>query len=119
MWLYRRDLLPVQSGSADSCWRNIVFKYSLVLFYSVILFYGLQAFQELSACMVETGKIKADYELYGHRQTKPPGGTECPGDRLYDIIQTWPHWVRGHQLPVTEMAIDTLKSAAYPTHYTF
>ncbi len=54
----------------------------------------MQAFHDLSACMVETGKIKADYDLYGHRQTKPPGATLCPGDRLYDLIQSWPHWVR-------------------------
>ena len=41
MWLYWRDLLPVQSGSADCCWRKIVCKYSLS--YSRVLFYSMFA----------------------------------------------------------------------------
>ncbi|XP_055634644.1 peptidoglycan-recognition protein LB isoform X2 [Toxorhynchites rutilus septentrionalis] len=33
--------------------------------------------------------IAANYTLIGHRQVRP---TECPGDRLYKEIQTWPHY---------------------------
>ncbi|KAL6257658.1 hypothetical protein P5V15_011236 [Pogonomyrmex californicus] len=38
---------------------------------------------------VENGKIKSDYKLLGHRQTWP---TMCPGDSLYTMIKSWPHW---------------------------
>ena len=36
-------------------------------------------------------KVESEYEMKGHRQTKP---TECPGDHLYQTIQSWPHWVK-------------------------
>ena len=36
-------------------------------------------------------KVIPNYEMYGHRQTKP---TDCPGHKLYEEIQTWDHWVR-------------------------
>ena len=54
---------------------------------------ALAAYTRLVNCAVETGKIVAEYRMFGHRQTKPEGGTECPGDSLYSTIQTWPHWV--------------------------
>lgn len=38
---------------------------------------------------VKMGKLKPDYQLYGHRQLIP---SESPGLALYDIIKTWPHW---------------------------
>lgn len=41
-------------------------------------------------CAVAQGWIKEDYQLFGHRQAKD---TLCPGDMLYEAIQSWPHWV--------------------------
>ena len=35
------------------------------------------------------GKITPDYKLYGHRDV---GNTSCPGDKLYELIQTWTHF---------------------------
>ncbi|KAG8224968.1 hypothetical protein J437_LFUL009705 [Ladona fulva] len=49
----------------------------------------LRAAQDLIECAVEKGKLKRDYKLLGHRQTK---ATDCPGQALYDIIKTWPKW---------------------------
>ncbi|KAK2146721.1 hypothetical protein LSH36_586g01011 [Paralvinella palmiformis] len=37
----------------------------------------------------EEGYIIPDYELFGHRDGRC---TDCPGDVLYSIIQTWPHY---------------------------
>lgn len=34
-------------------------------------------------------KLTADYRLYGHRQLM---ASESPGEALYHLIQTWPHW---------------------------
>ncbi|XP_073840286.1 peptidoglycan-recognition protein LC-like isoform X2 [Musca autumnalis] len=50
---------------------------------------------QLNACrlLLEEGvrlkKLKPDYILNGARQLS---ATESPGDALYKIIQTWPHW---------------------------
>ncbi|XP_049767822.1 peptidoglycan-recognition protein LC-like [Schistocerca cancellata] len=44
----------------------------------------------LIRCGVARGSISDTYKLVGHRQVRD---TECPGDRLYQEIQTWPHWV--------------------------
>uniref|UniRef100_A0A336MT78 CSON006429 protein n=1 Tax=Culicoides sonorensis TaxID=179676 RepID=A0A336MT78_CULSO len=33
--------------------------------------------------------LASDYKLYGHRQFY---ATESPGNALYNIIKTWPHW---------------------------
>lgn len=34
--------------------------------------------------------IQPNYQLIGHREV---GDTECPGNALYTVIQTWRHWV--------------------------
>ncbi|XP_058987836.1 peptidoglycan-recognition protein LC isoform X1 [Musca domestica] len=50
---------------------------------------------QLKACLllleegVRLKKLKPDYILNGARQLS---ATESPGDALYRIIQTWPHW---------------------------
>ncbi|XP_026849453.1 peptidoglycan-recognition protein LC isoform X3 [Drosophila persimilis] len=49
----------------------------------------LRACQLLIAEGVRLKKLKPDYKLYGHRQLV---ATKSPGDELYKIIQTWPHW---------------------------
>ena len=55
---------------------------------------AVEAYHRLASCMVDQEKIVREYQMFGHRQTKPPGGTECPGDSLYTTIQDWPGWVR-------------------------
>lgn len=40
---------------------------------------------------VNLGKISENYKLVGHRQVR--NGTECPGDRLFEEIKTWEHYV--------------------------
>ncbi|XP_076221970.1 peptidoglycan recognition protein 3-like [Nomia melanderi] len=45
--------------------------------------------QKLIDYGVSIGKIQGNYTLYGHRQTT---STKCPGDSLYNLIQSWPHW---------------------------
>ncbi|XP_076683254.1 peptidoglycan-recognition protein LC isoform X1 [Andrena cerasifolii] len=49
----------------------------------------LYAAQRLIELGVEGGKIAPDYKLLGHRQISQ---TLSPGDALYSIIKTWPHW---------------------------
>ncbi|XP_034133422.1 peptidoglycan-recognition protein LC isoform X2 [Drosophila guanche] len=50
---------------------------------------------QLRACqlLIEEGvrlkKLKPDYKLYAHRQLV---ATKSPGDEVYKIIKTWPHW---------------------------
>lgn len=52
---------------------------------------AIHAAQALIKCGVENGKIIGNYILKGHRDV---GNTECPGQTLYDYIQTWPHYNR-------------------------
>ena len=56
---------------------------------------AITAYHNLARCMVEEEKISKEYKMYGHRQTKAPGETECPGDVLYSTIQQWEGWVSG------------------------
>lgn len=49
----------------------------------------LDAVQALIAFGVQNGNIDPNYKLLGHRQVR---NTECPGDALFDMIKTWPHW---------------------------
>ncbi|CAD6211811.1 GSCOCT00003844001.2-RA-CDS [Cotesia congregata] len=38
---------------------------------------------------VTLGKLQSNYALIGHRQGR---ATTCPGDKLFELIQTWPQW---------------------------
>nr|ABV60369.1 putative peptidoglycan recognition protein [Phlebotomus papatasi] len=49
----------------------------------------LQAVQKLIQSGVEEGYIAKNYTLLGHRQVRD---TECPGQKLFDEIKTWPHF---------------------------
>ena len=72
---------------------------------------AMAAYASLVACALETGKIAVSYQMFGHRQTQPEGGTECPGDSLYSTIQSWPHWVgRGQSgaLSLVQIRRDTV-----------
>lgn len=55
---------------------------------------ALNTTQELLACGVKKGFIKADYEMFGHRDGRL--NTMCPGDRLYAYIHGWPHYSTRH-----------------------
>ncbi|KAK3590387.1 hypothetical protein CHS0354_028496 [Potamilus streckersoni] len=54
---------------------------------------ALNAVKQLIACGVANNKLSSTYILHGHRDV---GQTECPGNKLYDLIQSWPHYSR-HQ----------------------
>jgi len=58
--------------------------------------YAIAAYHNLARCMVEEEKISKEYQMYGHRQTKPSGKTDCPGDVLYSTIQQWEGWMDGN-----------------------
>jgi N-acetylmuramoyl-L-alanine amidase len=45
-----------------------------------------RAFLEVS---VKNKKLSTDYILVGHRQVS---NTDSPGQVLFEIVKTWPHW---------------------------
>lgn len=53
--------------------------------------------KQLDACKklikrgVALGKIAKDYKLFAHRQLM---STESPGEKLFEILQEWPHFVK-------------------------
>ncbi|KAI8430925.1 hypothetical protein MSG28_001043 [Choristoneura fumiferana] len=53
--------------------------------------------KQLDACKklikrgVALGKIAKDYKLFAHRQLT---STESPGEKLFEILQEWPHFVK-------------------------
>ncbi|KAK7114626.1 hypothetical protein V1264_000659 [Littorina saxatilis] len=51
-------------------------------------------FRQLIQYGVEQGHISPGYTLKGHRDV---GSTECPGNQLYKLIQSWPHYKSGTQ----------------------
>ncbi|XP_041372060.1 uncharacterized protein LOC121385444 isoform X2 [Gigantopelta aegis] len=55
----------------------------------------LYQLRRLFACSVANNKVTSDYTLLGHRDTW--NGTLCPGDKLHDIIETWPHFDLQHR----------------------
>lgn len=44
---------------------------------------------KFTTCAVRLGNLVSSYIVHGHRQAKP---TACPGDALYQEIQTWEHF---------------------------
>lgn len=56
---------------------------------------ALSALKNIINCGLNKGKITHNYKMYGHRDVRP---TECPGDKLYELIETWDHF--GHSKPV-------------------
>lgn len=49
----------------------------------------LEAVHRLIEFGVANGNVQKNYTLIGHRQVRD---TECPGDRLFKEIRTWPHF---------------------------
>ncbi|XP_041464802.1 peptidoglycan-recognition protein SC2-like [Lytechinus variegatus] len=58
---------------------------------------AIEAVDEIINCAIINHKLKSDYILYGHRQATP--NRTCPGQALFDMIQTWPHWKPGDHFP--------------------
>ena len=56
---------------------------------------ALSALKNIINCGLNKGKITHNYKMYGHRDVRP---TKCPGDKLYELIETWDHF--GHSQPV-------------------
>ncbi|ELW71137.1 peptidoglycan recognition protein 1 [Tupaia chinensis] len=50
---------------------------------------ALRAAKNLLACGVAKGVLSPRYEVKGHRDVQQ---TLSPGDQLYEIIKTWPHY---------------------------
>jgi len=50
---------------------------------------ALKAVKAIINCGVQKGFIKKNYELFGHMDGYC---TECPGDKLYNLIKTWDHY---------------------------
>lgn len=50
---------------------------------------ALNALKDLIACGVEENYLRKSYSLIGHRQASQ---TECPGNKLFNILKGWPHF---------------------------
>ncbi|XP_052262664.1 peptidoglycan-recognition protein SC2-like isoform X2 [Dreissena polymorpha] len=50
---------------------------------------ALNAVKQLIRCAHDNHKITNGYTLRGHRDVF---NTACPGDKLYELIRTWPHY---------------------------
>lgn len=50
----------------------------------------IQAAKALIGYGLQHKKIPKDYILLGHRQCSEK--SDSPGEKLYNIIKTWPHW---------------------------
>uniref|UniRef100_A0A6M2DXC1 Peptidoglycan-recognition protein n=1 Tax=Xenopsylla cheopis TaxID=163159 RepID=A0A6M2DXC1_XENCH len=49
----------------------------------------LAAVRNLIDCGVQEGYLRKNYTLHGHLQVR---NTECPGQKLYEEIKTWPNY---------------------------
>lgn len=49
----------------------------------------IEAAHKLIAFAVASGHLQRNYTLLGHRQVRQ---TECPGERLFEEITTWPRF---------------------------
>ncbi|XP_025095301.1 peptidoglycan-recognition protein SC2-like [Pomacea canaliculata] len=56
---------------------------------------ALNAARQLINCAVRNGRVTSSYTLKGHRDVR---NTACPGETLYRLIQSWPHYVSGSRL---------------------
>ncbi|XP_036027287.1 N-acetylmuramoyl-L-alanine amidase [Onychomys torridus] len=43
----------------------------------------------LPSCAIRAGHLQPDYKLLGHRQLVH---TDCPGNALFNLLRTWPHF---------------------------
>lgn len=50
----------------------------------------LEAVKKFLKYSVENNYLRENYMLMGHRQVR---STECPGQRLYDEIKQWDHYI--------------------------
>jgi peptidoglycan-recognition protein LB len=59
----------------------------------------LQAAKNLIEYGILNNNVASNYTLYGHRQARK---TECPGDRLFNEIKSWTHFIALDNLNQTE-----------------
>lgn len=60
----------------------------------------------LPSCAIRAGLLRPDYKLLGHRQL---GHTDCPGNALFNLLRTWPHFtVVSLLVPVPELSLSPL-----------
>jgi len=56
---------------------------------------AVNKYMALLECSTGSGYVASNYQMKGHRQA-PGGTTSCPGDMLYNLIQSWPGWTNGN-----------------------
>lgn len=62
----------------------------------------------LPSCAIRAGLLRPDYKLLGHRQLVH---TDCPGNALFNLLRTWPHFTGVSLLvPVPELSLSPLHS---------
>ena len=71
---------------------------------------------ELPRCAVRAGVLRPGYALLGHRQLVR---TDCPGDALFNLLRTWPHFDkvsprRLHYLGLRPICPHKLRTAPDP-----
>ncbi|KAL4232098.1 N-acetylmuramoyl-L-alanine amidase [Mactra antiquata] len=78
-------------GAHTYGWNDVAIAFSIMGDFSSKLpdAVALQAVQNMISYGITLGKITPDYKLYGHRDVR---ATTCPGDTLYNHIQTWDHF---------------------------
>lgn len=67
---------------------------------------------ELPRCAIRAGLLRPDYALLGHRQLVP---TECPGDLLFNLLRTWPHFDKNVKPRTARRASSRSKRRPPPT----
>lgn len=60
----------------------------------------IEACQKLIKRGVALGKIAKDYKLFGHRQLS---STLSPGDKLFELLKEWPHFVNYNQTDLADL----------------
>nr|AXE15816.1 peptidoglycan recognition protein 1 [Archivesica packardana] len=89
-------------GSHTLGWNDVAIAFSFMGDYSHKLpsDAAICTLQAMIQWGVALGKISPNYELYGHRDVRD---TECPGDKLYELIQTWDHFKASTPVKPTPM----------------
>lgn len=58
----------------------------------------------LPSCAVRAGLLRPDYKVLGHRQLVR---TACPGNALFNLLRTWPHFTEVSLLvPWPELSVS-------------
>ncbi|XP_057565382.1 N-acetylmuramoyl-L-alanine amidase [Hippopotamus amphibius kiboko] len=66
---------------------------------------------QLPRCAVRAGVLRPDFAFLGHRQLVR---TECPGDALFNLLHTWPHFDKNVKPRTARQASRTSKRRQPP-----